>query len=79
MRMDKRLDPDAPEPLWQQLADVLREQIKRGKIKSRQRMPSQAEMVEIYGVSRGTATKALGELAKEGVVSFTPGKGYFAA
>ena len=76
---DKQLDPNAPEPLWQQLADVLRKQISSGRTKPRQRIPSQSELVDRYGVSRGTATKALSELTKEGVVTFTPGKGYFAA
>jgi DNA-binding GntR family transcriptional regulator len=76
--MNQQLDPEAPEPLWQQLADVLRDQVKRGEIKSRQRLPSQADIVETYGVSRGTATRALRVLAGEGVVRFTPGKGYFA-
>jgi GntR family transcriptional regulator len=72
------LDPDAPEPLYEQLAAILRDQIRRGKIKSRQKLPSQSTMEAEYKVSRGTLTAALSLLAEEGTVQFVRGKGYFA-
>ncbi|MGW3711393.1 GntR family transcriptional regulator [Streptomyces albogriseolus] len=73
------LDRDAMTPLYVQLANVLRERIRRGEIPVGRRLPSQAELeVETGGaVSRRTIKTALEVLVAEGLVQGVQGKGVF--
>jgi GntR family transcriptional regulator len=73
------LDRDAMTPLYVQLANVLRDRIRRGEIPVGRRLPSQAELeVETGGaVSRRTIKTALEVLANEGLVQGVQGKGVF--
>lgn len=66
-------------PLYVQLANVLRDRIRRGEIPVGRRLPSQAELeVETGGiVSRRTIKSALEVLADEGLVQGVQGKGVF--
>jgi GntR family transcriptional regulator len=69
------LDPDSPDPLWQQLADLLRADIAEGRLTGR--VPSAAALGIAYHVSRDTALKALGQLASEGLTVARRGRGTF--
>ncbi|MFE4423872.1 GntR family transcriptional regulator [Streptomyces sp. NPDC056817] len=62
-----------------QLANVLRDRIRRGEIPVGRRLPSQSELeVETGGVvSRRTIKSALELLAAEGLVQGVQGKGVF--
>ncbi|MBD9731193.1 GntR family transcriptional regulator [Streptomyces sp. H28] len=73
------LDRDAMTPLYVQLANVLRDRIRRGEIPVGRRLPSQAELeVETGGtVSRRTIKTALEVLADEGLVQGVQGKGVY--
>jgi DNA-binding GntR family transcriptional regulator len=71
------LDPARPEPLYRQLAAVLREQIKTGKLRGR--VPSVRTLQETYGVAQGTAERALTLLREEGVIVSVQGLGHFVA
>lgn len=62
-------------PLYQQIYLILREQIVSGAYKSGDILPSEAELGELYGVSRITAKQSLAELATAGLVSRFRGKG----
>jgi GntR family transcriptional regulator len=73
------LDPTAPKPLYQQLADVLRSQILRQELSAGQRLPSEPELVEQYGVARNTVRLALGQLRAEALVYTGRGRGTFVA
>jgi GntR family transcriptional regulator len=73
------LDPTAPTPLYQQLADVLRTQILRRELAAGQRLPSEPELVEQYGVARNTVRLALGQLRAEALVYTGRGRGTFVA
>lgn len=69
------LDPDSPDPLYEQLAARLREGIEAGRYPVR--LPSELDLVEIYGVSRGTAHRAVMILVEAGYVRISRGRGTF--
>lgn len=62
-------------PLYQQIYLILREQIVSGAYKAGDILPSEADLGQIYSVSRITAKQALAELASAGLVSRFRGKG----
>lgn len=66
-------------PMYVQLANVLRDRIRRGEIPVGRRLPSQSELEEETGgtVSRRTIKSALEVLADEGLVQGVQGKGVF--
>lgn len=69
----------SPEPLYAQIKGLLRERILEGKYGEHQRMPSEAELMKSFSVSRITIRQALGDLAKEGLIFTVHGKGTFVA
>lgn len=71
------LDHDAPVPLHQQLADLLRRQITTGKVTGR--VPSILSLAQEYGISHRTAAHALTTLRSEGLIISVRGKGYYVA
>ncbi|WP_030185588.1 GntR family transcriptional regulator [Streptomyces sp. NRRL S-813] len=73
------LDRDAMTPLYVQLANVLRDRIRRGEIPVGRRLPSQSELETETGgvVSRRTIKSALEVLTDEGLVQGVQGKGVF--
>lgn len=68
-----------PTPLWQQLAAIVREQIKEGEYEPRQQLPSETRLEQEHGVSRGTVRKAMRALADEGWVVTVQGRGSYVA
>lgn len=64
-------------PLYQKIADKLRADILTGKYGPGDRLPSETELMEIHGVSRGTAREALGVLRSEGLADSRRGAGVF--
>lgn len=74
-----KLRPDSSEPLYVQLENFLATQISRGELRPHQKLPSERELCQLFGISRMTVRQALGSLAKEGLVYTRPGKGVFVA
>ena len=70
-----QLDQDDPRPLWQQLADLLRDRIDCGELAGR--LEAEMTLAEHYGVSRDTVRRALACLAREGLIRSTRGRGTF--
>lgn len=66
-------------PLYQQLSDLLREQIRRGVYGPLDRLPSEHELVRAHSISRITARQALAELERTGLVFRRQGRGSFVA
>ena len=69
------IDHDAEEPLYLQLAAILRGQIEAGEITSR--VPSVKTLTEQYGIAQGTAERALAVLRDEGLIRARMGRGHF--
>ena len=64
-------------PLYCRLADSLRDQIFAGKYKVGDRMPSERELCDTYGVSRMTVRLAIAELERDGRIQKIQGKGTY--
>jgi GntR family transcriptional regulator, arabinose operon transcriptional repressor len=62
---------------YQVLKNRLLEQIKSGELKSGKRAPSEAILIEEFGVSSTTARRCLNDLANEGYLQRVQGKGTF--
>jgi DNA-binding GntR family transcriptional regulator len=71
------LDHDSVVPLYEQVREFIRQEIQSGKIKPRQKLPTESEFVAQYGVSIITIRRAISELVKEGLVEKKQGKGIF--
>jgi GntR family transcriptional regulator len=69
----------APEPLYQQIADVIRKKIETGEYPPRTAVPSITKLTSEFGVAEVTVRKALDLLKREGVLVTTPGRGTFVA
>jgi GntR family transcriptional regulator len=75
----KRLSRSSAGTLYHQLLGVLRGRIESGEIGIGDRLPSEADLVSDFGVSRTTARRALDELRRQGLVRREPGRGTFLA
>jgi GntR family transcriptional regulator len=71
------IDREWDEPVYQQVAGILRDQITSGNIEPRRPIPSVRTLCETYGIARATASKALHLLAGEGLIRQVPGRGWF--
>ena len=65
--------------LYHQIMRGLTERIESGEIRVGDRLPSEADLVAEFGVSRTTARRALDELRRKGLVRREPGRGTFLA
>ena len=63
---------------YQEIARQLREEVASGRYGKEGRMPSEAQLVRRFGVSRPTVARALRVLADEGLVERRAGSGTFA-
>lgn len=73
------LQKGVPIPLYYQIKTRLLEQIECGQLKPGDRVPSERELTERFGVSRMTARQALVELETQGYLVRVQGKGTFVA
>ncbi|MFJ3671951.1 GntR family transcriptional regulator [Streptomyces sp. NPDC090106] len=53
----------------QEIADILRDRIRNGDLKAGDRLPTQAELAEEFGVERGTVRQALRALQEDGLLT----------
>lgn len=68
---------NASVPLYLQVKNTLETEIRDGKYGVDERLPSERELCEKFGVSRMTARQALKELERDGLVFSRVGKGTF--
>ena len=64
----RQLDPNQPIPLYFQLKALLLEDILSGRYGPNDRLPTEHELCERYGISRTPVNRALTELADEGMI-----------
>lgn len=65
------------EPLYYQIREHIREKINSGEYPPNSMIPSEAELCEIYNVSRVTVRRAVLDLVQEGLLNRGKGKGTF--
>lgn len=68
---------EAPRPRFAQIADILRDRIRRGVHAPGSPLPSEPELSREFAVSRVTINRAVGLLRSEGLVQVRRGKGVF--
>ncbi len=71
------LERSNPLPLYYQLKEVLKQQIRAGHLAPHTAIPSEPELVTQYHVSRATVRQALTELVHEGLLYRQHGRGTF--
>lgn len=67
------------QPLYRVIKAALKERILSGEYAAGQQLPSENQLMRIFGVSRVTVRQALHQLQKERLVFSHQGKGYFVA
>ena len=73
------VDRRSPMPLYFQLARLLIDDINSGRWQAGDRLPSESEICDRYGVSRATVRQALLRLENEGMIQRLKGRGTFIA
>lgn len=71
------LDASSVVPLYKQLKDLILKDIKDGKLRPNQKIPTEQELSEMYQISRMTVRKALAQLVEEEILIKKQGKGTF--
>lgn len=71
------LSRQKPQPLYAQIKQVLRTRILDGVYAQHDRIPSEHELMAVFGVSRITVRQALSDLENEQLIFKIPGKGAF--
>lgn len=66
-------------PLYYQLENVLREKITSGTYAAGEKLPTEIELIEQFGVSRITVRQALAALAEENLIERKQGRGTYIA
>lgn len=73
------LSKHLPVPLYHQLKTILLQRVKSGELKANEKLPSEDEIAEQYGISKATVRQAIGELAMEGLIRREQGRGTYVA
>ena len=73
------IDPGDPMLLFEQLVELIKQQLVDGTLPPRRKIPTQEQLADAYGVSRGTVLRATASLTEEGLLTFVPGRGLFTA
>ncbi|MGW2152277.1 GntR family transcriptional regulator [Nonomuraea sp. NPDC001699] len=71
------IDSDGPELVYMVVANHIAGKIERGELKPGQRLPSELDLAEQYGVARMTVRRAMKELRERGLIRSVHGKGTY--
>ena len=74
---DVAIDRASPVPFYFQLAELLEQEIVKGRWEPGARLPSEPDLCERYGLSRTTVRQALGRLESRGLIDRLKGQGTF--
>ncbi len=74
---DDAINPYADEPLYVQLAGIVRRMVQSGKLQHLDPVPSESSLGQAYGVSRDTVRRTMALLRDEGVVFTVPHRGTY--
>lgn len=73
------VDHDAPEPLYMQLAAILREQIATGELPKRSKLKTLDQLASEHTLAVTTVQKSIALLKDEGLIVAYPGRGMYVA
>ena len=71
------VDPNLNIPIYQQLVDAIRNDIRKGTLPDGTRLPTVQNLSEELGLARGTIKRAYDQLAQLGLVELIQGRGTF--
>jgi GntR family transcriptional regulator len=71
------VDPGSDRAVFRQIADQLRAAIENGRLSEGDRLPSEAQLIDHYGVARMTVRNALQLLEAEGLTHAEHGRGVY--
>ena len=71
------IDPHGTVPTYKQIAAIIARRIRDGELLPRHPIPSEAQMVQEWGVARSTARHAVEYLRDQGLVYTVQGRGTF--
>lgn len=71
------LRTDSEKCLYEQIYEYIRQEIREGKLRPGERLPSTRSLAEYLQISRSTATLAYEQLVSEGYIESQPYRGYF--
>lgn len=71
------LDSKSKIPLYQQIYDYIKNEIRNGKIECKSRLPSARSLAKHLQISRSTVDMAYAQLLSEGYIESVPCKGYY--
>ena len=77
--MRVKIDHDAAEFPFEQLASIIRERIASGQYAAGQKLPTINDIVADTGLAPTTIRRAFAVLANEGLVKIVPGRGTYVA
>lgn len=66
-----------PEPKHRQIFTYLEREIRSGRLRAGQQLPTEVDLVEKFGVSRPTVSRAMLDLSSQGLVERKPGSGTY--
>src|SRR5215469_10822204 len=75
--LTETIDPASDRAVYKQIADHLRESVARGRLHEGDQVPSEAQLMDHYGVARMTIRNALRVLQDEGLLTAEHGRGSY--
>jgi len=78
-RVVGKAGPGAPTTAWERVAEVLRQRLASGEVSPSTPLPSEADLVAEFDVSRNTVRRAYRQLVDDGLVVIRHGAGAFPA
>ena len=74
-----RINPAALAYVWAQVADDIRADITAGRLRPGEKLPSEIDLAERYGVARMTVRRAIADMVEHGELVVLRGRGTFVA
>ncbi len=71
------VNPQLDIPIYRQLVDAIRAEVKKGTLLPQTQLPTVQELSDTLGVARGTVKRVYDELEREGLVEKVQGRGTF--
>jgi len=75
--LTEHIDPASDRAVYRQIADHLRAAVAKGRVRESEQLPSEAQLMEHYGVARMTVRNALRLLQGEGLITAEHGRGVY--